>query len=96
MRELEPHIPPELEELRIIVGDEAMEMVSALFLATIVFLMASHSLAKTRPHDKAQKRKWESEVRHAEKCYLKARARLKEFYIPPSAQEVIDEFCSVT
>jgi len=96
MHELEPHIPPELEELRPIIGEDAMQMVSALYYATIAFLMASHSLAKCKERDDAEKRKWESGVRRAEKGYLTAKARLEEFHIPPSAQEVIDEQCSVS
>jgi len=49
-------------------------MVSALYDATIVFLMASHSLARGERHESAQKRKWKSRVRRAERCYLKANA----------------------
>ena len=90
-----PKLPPELEEQRIVIGDDAMETVHALYVANLLFKIGSYSVAGDRCCSGAERRKMEWRVRKAEKSYVRARCRLQEFWIPPSVQEVIDEHCAV-
>jgi len=90
-----PEMPPELEKQRVVIGDDAMQLVKALYFANIVFFVASDSLAKDKQYNKVQRKEMELQVRTAEKMYLQAKRKLKQFWIPPAVQEVIDEHCSV-
>jgi hypothetical protein len=90
-----PELPPKLEEQRVVIGDDAMRMVAALYYVNIAFYLASSTLAEDKRFDEAQRRKMEQKVRLTERFYLKAKRKLAQFYIPPSAQKVIDKYCSV-
>jgi len=90
-----PKLPPALEEQRIVIGDDAMETVHALYVANLLFKIGSYSVARDPRCSGVERRKMELRVRKAEKSYVNARCRLQEFWIPPSAQEVIDEHCAV-
>jgi hypothetical protein len=89
-----PEIPPDLEEQRVVIGDEAMQLVKALYYANIVFFVASDSLAKEKRKDAVYRGKMELRVRTAEKLHLRVKHQLEQFWIPPSAQAVIDKYCS--
>ena len=90
-----PKLPLQLETQRVVIGDDAMETVYALYLANLLFAIGSYSIARDRRCGGAERQRMEMRVRKAEKCYLQARHRLQEFWIPEPAQEVIDEHCSV-